>query len=280
MGEKEYNRLKEVLGIHTFFGQEALMAEYILGEMLKKTRAGADDIKVKSEVVEGDYGSRHYNIYVTKGDAELYPCFVSHIDTVHPINKKMVVTESIRKEQRIMTGIDSETGKPSGIGGDDKCGVFLCLEMLDRLDNVKVAFFGGEERGMQGSKRLDKEFFSNVCYAIQYDSPQGNSMSMSLNQLDLFEKKEEFGSIAGPLITEAGITQWCRHPYTDIYQVVKQCNLSGLNLAAGYHNYHRPDEYVVVDEVQNSLELGLKLVEALGTDKIYDRGLTLCQQVK
>jgi len=273
MKEKDFNRLKEVLGIHTCFGQEDGMADYLCRVLTSK------GYKFEVDKVEGDSRSIHYNIYVTKGEAELYPCFISHIDTVHRINQNMVVFETIRNGEQILTGIDSNTGKPSGIGGDDKCGVFLCLEMLDRLDNVKVAFFGGEEIGMQGSKRLNLDFFSNVCYAIQFDSPQGNTMSMSLNRMDLFEKKEEFGNIAGPLITEAGITQWCKHPYTDIYQVVKQCNISGLNLAAGYHRYHLPDEYVVVDEVQNSLELGLRLVEALGTTKRYERGLTLCQQL-
>jgi hypothetical protein len=36
-------------------------------------------------------------------------------------------------------------GKPTGIGGDDKCGVYACLELLKELPNLKAAFFVSEE---------------------------------------------------------------------------------------------------------------------------------------
>jgi len=192
---------------------------------------------------------------------------------VHPIDEGMRVVESIRHDKLILTGLNEATGKPSGIGGDDKCGVFLCLEMLDALDNVKVVFFGGEEFGMMGSRQLRKEFFDNVGYAIQFDSPEGNTMSMSLRSIDLFNKDSKFGDIVKGPILEHGINQWCRHPYTDAYQIIDQTDVSCLNLAAGYHNYHRSDEFVVVSEVQNAIDLGLKLVGLLGEVR-YERDKT------
>ena len=154
--------------------------------------------------------------------------------------------------------------EPSGIGGDDKCGVFLALEMLDTLDNVKVAFFVSEEIGCVGSRQADPEFFKNVGYAIQYDSPEGDSMSMSLMGDNLFIKDSDFGTKVSPLILEHGITNWARHPYTDVWQIIEKFNISCLNLAAGYHRYHTDNEYVVVEEVQNGFELGLKLHSILG----------------
>jgi len=45
---------------------------------------------------------------------------------------------------------------------------------------------------------------------------------------------------------------------------MEKFNISCLNLAAGYHRYHTANEYVVVEEVENSFELGLKLHEVLG----------------
>lgn len=258
MNRENIDRLKEVLGIHTYFGEEHGMVEYLRTVLTNKGYSF-------------DVDEENRNIYVTKGKAKFYPCFVSHIDTVHQINPNMIVIEDNYKMGEVVTGIDSETGKPSGVGGDDKCGVYLCLEMLDKLDNVKVAFFAGEEYGMIGSKKLRKEFFEDVSYAIQYDSPQGNTMSMSLQGIDLFNKESEFGEIVKGPILEHGITQWARHPYTDAYQVITRTQVSALNLAAGYHRYHSPNEFVVLEEVQNSFELGLKLVDLLGTDKQYVR---------
>jgi hypothetical protein len=86
----------------------------------------------------------------------------------------------------------------------------------------------------------------------------------------LFGKASEFGGKVSGLITEHGITHWERHPYTDIWPLMEKFGFSCLNLAAGYHRYHTDNEYVVVDEVQNGFELGLKLHKILG-ENFYER---------
>jgi tripeptide aminopeptidase len=250
MEDNKLQRLKEVLSIPTYSRDEKLMIEYLKSVLTEK-------------------GFNHYvdsigNIYVTKGEAEFYPCFVAHTDTVHRVNHNLKVVQLEEGGRTILTGIDSETMKPSGIGGDDKCGVFLCLEMLDTLDNVKVAFFVSEEIGCLGSKQADPEFFKNVGYAIQYDSPTGNSMSYTLMGRKLFEEKSDFGDKVSSLILEHGIDSWEHHPYTDVWPLMEKFNISCLNLAAGYHRYHTANEYVVVEEVENAYQLGLKLHEVLG----------------
>jgi hypothetical protein len=256
MEDRKLQRLKEVLSIPTHSRNEKLMVEYL--------------IKVLTEKGYEHYVDEIGNIYVTKGKAEWYPCFVSHTDTVHRVNTNLKVVQLEEKGKIILTGIDKETMKPSGIGGDDKCGVYLCLEMLDTLDNVKAAFFVSEEIGCVGSRLADPKFFKNVGYAIQYDSPEGDSMSMTLMGKQLFGKASEFGGKVSGLITEHGITHWERHPYTDIWPLMEKFGFSCLNLAAGYHRYHTDNEYVVVDEVQNGFELGLKLHKILG-ENFYER---------
>jgi len=256
MEDRKLQRLKEVLSVPTHSRNEELMIEYLEKVLTEK---GFNYTKDKIG-----------NIYVTKGDAEFYPCFVSHTDTVHKINHNLKVVQLDENGKTILTGVDSETLKPSGIGGDDKCGVFLCLEMLDTLDNVKVVFFVSEEIGCLGSRQADSEFFKNVGYAIQYDSPKGNSMSMTLMGKELFGKSTDFGEKVSPLILEHGITDWARHPYTDIWPLMEKFGFSCLNLAAGYHRYHTVNEYVVVEEVDNAFELGLKLHSILG-ENFYER---------
>lgn len=256
MKVEKLGRLKEVLAVPTHSRNEVLMIEYLKKVLTEK---GFD-------YTVDNLG----NIYVTKGVAEWYPCFVAHTDTVHSVNPNLTVVQLEENGKTILTGIDKETMKPSGIGGDDKCGVFLCLEMLDTLDNVKVALFVSEEIGCIGSKEADPEFFKNVGYAIQYDSPEGDSMSMSLMGKMLFNKKSEFGEKVSNLILEHGIKYWERHPYTDIWPLMEKFGFACLNLAAGYHRYHTDNEYVVVEEVENSFNLGLKLHEILG-ENFYER---------
>jgi len=256
MEDRKLQRLKEVLSVPTHSRKEDLMIEYLEKVLVQK---GYD---YKKDTIG--------NIYVTKGEAEYFPCFVAHTDTVHSINLNLKVVQLEENGQTILTGIDAKTMRPSGIGGDDKCGVFLCLEMLDKLDNVKIALFVSEEIGCIGSRQADPEFFSNVGYAIQYDSPKGDSMSMSLMGKDLFGKSTNFGEKVSPLILEHGITDWARHPYTDIWPLMEKFGFSCLNLAAGYHRYHTANEYVVVEEVENGFELGLKLHQILG-ENFYER---------
>lgn len=255
MTEEKFNRLKEVLSIPTHSYHEEMMIEYLQ--------------KVLKEKGYHNYTDEYGNIYATKGVSKNYPCFIAHTDTVHHINMNLQVVESVKSDQVILTGIDKETKKASGIGGDDKCGIFLALEMLDTLPNVKAAFFVGEEVGCQGSKHADPEFFSNVGYVIQFDSPEGDSMSMSLMGRELFDKKSDFGDKVSGLIREHGISYWASHPFTDVWQIMEKFDIACLNLAAGYYRYHTDHEYVVVDDVQNGFNLGLKLVEQLGENR-YD----------
>ena len=253
MTENNLNRLKEILSVPTHSRNEELMIEYLKGVLTDKGYEHYVDV--------------HGNIYATKGVTEWYPCFVAHTDTVHVVNENLTVIQEELKGKVTLRGIDGVSGKPSGIGGDDKCGVYLALEMLNTLPNVKIALFVSEEIGCKGSMYADPEFFKNVGYAIQYDSPEGDSMSLTLMGRYLYNQESDFSTKVKGLITEHGIKNWAYHPYTDVWQIMEKFNIACLNLAAGYYRYHTENEYVVVDEVQNGFELGLKLVEQLGENK-------------
>ncbi len=125
--------LKEVLSIPSYSKKEILMREFI------KKFAIHNGIKYHI-----DYKG---NIYLTKGvidENEYYPCVVSHIDTVHnkhisliEENKRLIIDE----DQDMLTAKHPETNIQTGIGGDDKCGVFVCLSLMTKIDVIKGAFF-------------------------------------------------------------------------------------------------------------------------------------------
>jgi len=56
------------------------------------------------------------------------------------------------------------------------------------------------------------------------------------------------------------------HPYTDVYSLRKLFDFSCINFSCGYYQYHTRNEYVVVEDLYNSILLGQKLIESLGNN--------------
>ena len=124
------------------------------------------------------------NLYVTKGISEYYPLVLAHTDSVHDI-KEMVVKEEYlpnsQGDKKLALKAYTQDGDlPTGIGGDDKAGVFICLQLLERFNVIKGFFPVAEETGCHGSRGAKEEFFKNVGYAIQFDSTENDTMSLSL----------------------------------------------------------------------------------------------------
>ena len=260
---EKINFLKQVLSIPTKSFKEDLMIEFLSNYLSDK----GYDYEVD------DFG----NVYVTKGtlnEGEFYPCVVAHTDTVHKID-----TINIREEQLKDSKGDlslslkayNDLGNPTGIGGDDKCGVFACLELLEKFDVLKAAFFVAEEVGCLGSKEASEEFFSNVGYAIQFDAPHDYMVTEYCYGVKVFESNSEFESKAKKVLSEGMLSepQYMQHPYTDVWQLKKKFDFSCINFSIGYHNYHTPNEYVVVHEVFAGVETGKNMIEELGKQKYH-----------
>ena len=157
--------------------------------------------------------------------------------------------------------------EPTGIGGDDKCGIFACLSLLEILPNLKVAFFVSEEIGCVGSLKADKAFFNNVGYAIQFDAPENWMVTQYCYGQKLFDEQSEFFIKCEPNFKEMMPNFVLEsHPYTDVYSLRKLFDFSCINFSCGYYQYHTRNEYVVVEDLYNSILLGQKLIESLGNN--------------
>lgn len=249
--------LKEVLSIPSYSKKEILMREFI--------KKFAIDNGIEYHI---DYKG---NIYLTKGvidENEYYPCVVSHIDTVHnkhisliEENKRLIIDE----DQDILIAKHPETNIQTGIGGDDKCGVFVCLSLMTKLDVIKGAFFVEEEIGMLGSKVSDDNFFKNVGYAIQFDAPSANWITEVCSGVRIFE--DFFKDMIKEVLSDNGYTNFSNDPFTDVNQLAQKYDFNCLNLGCGYYRQHTDYEYVIISEVEKSLKAGLDLIEYLGNDK-------------
>lgn len=260
---RDLELLKEVLSVPTYTYEEEQMVQFIV-DWLKKNN------------IE-HYVDEYLNVYAIKQTGELpndfiFPCVVAHTDTVHQIdtiNIKELMLENAYKELKLSLKAFNDAGSPTGIGGDDKCGVFACLELLKELPNIKAAFFVSEETGCHGSRKADPSFFTNVGYAIQFDAPENWMVTETCFGTRLFDRKSDFFAECDKIIQEGmgSKRQYMKHPYTDVYALKDKFDFSCINISIGYYNYHTRNEYVVIEDVFNGIEMGKKMIDALGNKK-------------
>ena len=201
---------------------------------------------------------KHKNVFVVKGCASYRPCVAAHIDTVQPL-RPVVIYE---KQGRIQA--TDTTGLRVGFGADDKSGVFTCLELLEQSDNIAAAFFAAEECGCVGARNADSAFFSEVGYVIEFDCPSRGLLSYSVGGVQLFEDQGEFIQTAFPALQHHGVTQWQRHPFTDVLAVRTRFPISCLNLASGYYNWHAHDEYIKLSDTAAMIRAAADVIDVLG----------------
>jgi tripeptide aminopeptidase len=247
---KDFNikLLKKVLSIQSHYAEDSDMIDYI------KKALGS----MKLEYTEDSFG----NIYVTKGKPENnYPCIVSHIDTVvTKVNNFKVV-----QVDDVLIGFDHDKVQQHGIGGDDKVGVFMCLQTLKDVDNIKAVFFREEESGCKGSNHSianNKDFYSDCAYIIQCDRYGNQDFITEATGIKI--SSEAFIKACNPLIkkhqykTASGLS-------TDVATLSKHgVGISCVNLSCGYYNHHTSKEFVSIIDAEDCYNLVLDLINTLG----------------
>ena len=250
MNEKLNKRKKlliDILSIQTASGNEFDMIAYIKDfctEFVPKAK-----VKIKDN-----------NIYVTKGKSKTYPCIVAHTDTVHEIHKYYKVFD----DDGCIFAFNSQTGNQVGVGGDDKVGIWIALQMLLREDNIKCAFFHSEEIGCIGSGQADMKWFKDVGYCFQADR-RGNTDFINSISGKLYSKA--FKKTVKLIIAHYGYKE-TSGAITDVGQLAENgIGVCVANMSCGYYSPHSDQEVVIFEHANNCLNMVETLVEELGCNK-------------
>lgn len=200
------------------------------------------------------------NIYAWKGVAP-YPCVVAHMDTVHSLKKNLT---AVVINGRI-TGMDATTMTQTGIGGDDKVGIYVALQMLREHDNIKAFFPRDEEIGCVGSQHVTPEFFDDVTIALQCDRRGNKDFITKASGVELSSKK--FQEDVLPIITQYGY-RFEHGMMTDVMQLKESgIDISMANISCGYYNPHMDNEYVDVADVHRVTTMVSEIIRTLGQTK-------------
>ena len=227
--------LKRLYSIYSPSGKEQKMVKFLCSYI--KQLSG--DISVSKD----EFG----NLYVAKGEAESYPCLVSHIDQVshckHSKDFKAVET------REVIFGYSPKNRRFENLGADDKNGVFICLECLKKYDAVKVVFFREEETGCRGSSEAVMSFFDDVRFVIQPDRKGDSDLVTSIGYAGLCSEKfmEAIEPEKWGYMEENGLM-------TDILTLKENgLGVSCINVSCGYYNAHTDEEITVKKDLTKSL---------------------------
>ena len=188
-----------------------------------------------------------------KGDVPVL--LVAHMDTVHKEQCKEIVN------------VNGKISSPQGIGGDDRCGVFIIMNLVKEL-HCSVLLCEDEESGGVGARKFIKATYKrsddsgniieekyiehlDVNYMIEFDR-KGNSDAVfySCDNKDFTNFVEDMTGF-----------KFAYGTFSDISALMPAAKLAAVNLSSGYYNAHSVTEYVMYDEMIDTIDAAKVLIK-------------------
>lgn len=174
-----------------------------------------------------------------KGDFPVL--LVAHLDTVHKELPQNIICE----EDKIYS--------LQGIGGDDRCGVYEILQIIEK-HKCSVLFCEDEEIGGVGAVKFVKSKYAKDLkpnYIIELDR-RGKTDAV-------------FYDCDNPEFTDfiTGNNFWIEScgSFSDISYIAPSLGVAAVNLSSGYYNAHTTKEYVVPSEIDVIIRNVIKLLD-------------------
>lgn len=168
---------------------------------------------------------------------------VAHLDTVH---KSLPSIICYSKDGDYMMS-------PQGIGGDDRCGVFIILQLLAKLPfKPYVLFTMDEEVGGLGAKAfidyMVEHDIPELKYIVEYDRKgDDDCVFYSCGNQEFIKFVEQFGFVES------------YGTFSDISIIAPEFGVAAVNLSSGYYNPHTEHEYVSLEDMHTIIEKSLKM---------------------
>lgn len=184
-------------------------------------------------------------------DGQFPVLLVAHMDTVH---KKLPDVICYQKKGDWISS-------PNGIGGDDRCGIYMILQIIQKY-NCSVLFCEDEEIGAIGAEKFVNSKVSDGLkfnYIIEFDR-RGKHDAVFYNCDN--EEFEEF------ITKEFFKTAW--GTFSDISTIAPALGIAAVNLSCGYYEAHTTKEYVVMSEMNKVIEEACKILERTTEKDVFE----------
>lgn len=192
---------------------------------------------------------KHYKTVIQRpeyimAEGDIPIALVAHMDTVH---KRKPLQIFYDQEETVMWS-------PQGLGADDRAGIFAIVDIIQRGFRPHIIFTTDEEVGGLGAHQLIQSFpdcpFAQLKFIIELDRANHNDCvfyecanETFIDYIEHFGFAEDIGS------------------FTDISVIAPNWKVAAVNLSIGYYNEHSLGEYLVVSELEETIEKVIKILE-------------------
>lgn len=192
-----------------------------------------------------------------KGKSSCPILLTAHMDTVHKENCKDITVFKI-DDQTILTS-------PQGIGGDDRCGVWIIWKLLCFTKyRPSILFCEDEEIGGIGSNKfVGSEWIGDLkklkCLVELDRANNDDAVYYDCGNEDFKDYVEE---VTGYYEAYGS--------FSDISHLSPACDVASVNLSCGYYKAHTTQEYVVFEEMKNTFKTVCQLCKKAKEMKAYE----------
>lgn len=179
-----------------------------------------------------------------RGDGNTPVLLTAHLDTVHKEPVKQIVIG------------DGVMSSPQGIGGDDRCGVWIATQVAKGTNmRPTILFCEDEEIGSVGAEKFIKTEYSKEIETLKFfvELDRANRNDAVFYDCD----NPEFTEF---IIDETGYKEaW--GTFSDISVLAPAAGVAAVNLSCGYYKAHTVDEYVITSEMERTKYAVIKLLK-------------------
>lgn len=165
-----------------------------------------------------------------KGDIPIL--LVAHLDTVFKNPPQEIYYD---KEKDILYS-------DQGLGGDDRCGVYAIMKILEKY-HPHILFTEAEEIDGRGAqKAVQKLLKPNVKYIIELDRKGNNDcVFYDCGNQKFIKYIENFGFVTN------------YETFSDISILAPAWDIAAVNISIGYYNEHTSKEYINMKELEKNI---------------------------
>lgn len=236
--KKMRQQLIKLLGIHGISGQETNVRSY-----LKPILENSMDT-----VTIDNYGNLLADKQIGNGKGATV-LLSAHMDTVRGV---LANRELIEKDGVI-------TSSEGVLGADDRAGIAIILAVLRNLEkstsfngNLKIAFSREEEIGCKGADKIKTSWYEGVDLAIVVDRRGNRDIVTGCSSAFC---SNEVGNFMEEVSKLCGMDWKCVEGGVSDAMSFSSNGINSINLSAGYEHEHTSKEYVVLNDMADTVRL-------------------------